>query len=108
MAATNPEFSLVDLDDSHAMAVRLEREGLIVLPGQPFTLEPAEIDLVSPRFSDGRAKNISLAPDGEVRGATADADARRRLATVMERYRDWAVATVSSLAPRYAHRLERG
>ena len=95
-------------DRPDAFAVRLERTGLIVLPGRPFTLEADEIDLVSPRYSDGRAKNISLGLDGEMRGATADPAARRRLAALMGRYRAWAEAVIRTEAPRYAVDLESG
>jgi hypothetical protein len=97
-----------DIDAPHALAMTLEREGLIVLPGRPFTLEGAETNLVSPRFSDGRAKNISLGPNGEMRGATPDAEGRRRVAALMARYRDWAQSAVLQMAPEYADRLERG
>ncbi len=89
-------------------ALRLEREGLIVLPGQPFALAAADQDLISPRHSDGRAKNISLGPSGAVRGAAADPDCQRRLAALMARYRAWAEGAILALAPGYAASLERG
>ncbi len=89
-------------------AITLETEGLILLPGQPFVLTEAERDLVSPRFSDGRAKNISLGPTGGVRGAAPDPEGRRRLADLMSRYRTWAEETVRDLAPGYGPHLERG
>ncbi len=95
-------------DDPDAFAVRLETEGVVVLPGHPFRLTPEEADLVSPHFSDGRAKNISLGPDGAVRGATPDPAAQRRLAALMSRYRGWAESTIQAAAPRYAATLERG
>jgi len=89
-------------------ALRLERDGLVVLPGEPFRLEADEIDLVSPRHSDGRAKNISLGPAGGVRGAAADPASERRLAGLMGRYRAWAEATITAMAPRYAASLRPG
>ena len=89
-------------------AIRLETEGLAVLPGQPFAVTREEADLISPRWSDGRAKNISLSPGGEVRGALAEETAERRLASLMERYRDWAEALILEKAPGYGSRLERG
>ena len=88
--------------------VRLETAGPIVLPGHPFKVIQAEAELVSPRFSDGRAKNISLGPGGDVRGAADDAAAVRRLADLMGRYRAWAEGVILERAPRYAGRLERG
>ena len=87
---------------------QLEQGGLIVLPGAPFRLASEEADLLSPRVSDGRAKNISLSPDGAVRGAAADPAARRRLGRLMGRYRDWAAGAVAGAAPRYAGALRPG
>jgi hypothetical protein len=95
-------------DDRDRDAVRLERDGLMVLPGQPFMLADAEAELVSPRFSDGRAKNISLGAEGGVRGAAPEPEARTRLATLMSRYRTWSERAVAAVAPRYVPHLERG
>ncbi|HLZ82618.1 MAG TPA: Kdo hydroxylase family protein [Caulobacteraceae bacterium] len=92
----------------NGFAIRLETEGLVLLPGQPFALTPDEADLVSPRWSDGKAKNISLSPAGDVRGAVAEAGVERRLASLMARYRDWAESLILDRAPRYAASLERG
>lgn len=89
-------------------ARRLETESLVLLPGQPFVLGREELDLVSQRWSDGRAKNISLSPRGEVRGAVGEAIAERRLAGLMVRYRDWAHCLILETAPRYSASLEPG
>lgn len=89
-------------------AIGLETQGLVLLPGQPFALRREEVDLVSPRWSDGRAKNISLSPDGTVRGAAAGTLAEPRLAKLMTRYRDWAEALIHDKAPRYVTSLQRG
>ena len=91
-----------------AFETRLETEGLVVLAGAPFVLSHQELDLVSPRYSDGRAKSISLGPDEAVRGAAADPEATRRLRTLMTRYRTWAEALIADTAPSYAAALERG
>jgi hypothetical protein len=40
-------------------ALRLERDGLVVLSGELFRLEADELDLVSPRHSDGRRTSAS-------------------------------------------------
>jgi hypothetical protein len=93
------------IDDE--FAVRLETEGLVVLPGAPFVLAAEERDLIDPAHGDGRAKNISLGPDG-LRGASADAAARARLAALMARYRNWAREMLIDLAPRYGEGLETG
>ena len=87
---------------------RLEAGGLIVLAGEPFRLAPDEFDLLSPSLSDGRAKNVSLSPDGVVRGAAAGDGRRPRLTALMERYRGWATGAVTAAAPRYAEGLAPG
>lgn len=86
----------------------LEAGGLMVLPGEPFRLAPDEAELISPKSSDGRSKNISLSPDSGVRGAAAGAEARERLAALMARYRDWSAGAVAAVAPRYAAHLRAG
>src|SRR5271165_221103 len=96
------------VSENDGLAIRLETEGLLLLPGQPFAVARGEADLVSPRWSDGRAKNISLALDGQVRGAVGDETAERRLASLMARYRDWAQSVILEKAPRYGRSLELG
>ncbi len=88
-------------------ARRLEREGLVILPGAPFALRSEDHDLLDPALGDGRAKNISLGPGG-LRGARPDAAAAARLAALLARYRAWARETLLDLAPRYAPYLEMG
>jgi hypothetical protein len=97
-----------NLGSPDGFASRLETEGLVLLPGQPFAVGRDEADLVSPRWSDGRAKNISLSPGGDVRGAAEEATAERRLGRLMARYRDWAESLILEKAPRYEGSLERG
>jgi hypothetical protein len=96
-----------DDGDDAGFARRLEREGLIILPGATFALRPEERSLLDPTLGDGRAKNISLGADGR-RGARADATAGARLEALLTRYRAWARTTLLDLAPRYAPFLETG
>jgi hypothetical protein len=94
-----------DTDDRFAR--RLEREGLIVLPGASFALRAEEQSLLDPALGDGRAKNVSLGPGG-LRGAQADAAATARLEALLARYGAWARQTLLDLAPRYGPNLEMG
>jgi hypothetical protein len=96
-----------DEEAADAFARRLEREGLIVLDGAPFTLAPEEMALLDPALGDGRAKNISLGARG-LRGARGDAEVRARLEALLDRYGAWARRTLLDLAPRYAPYLEMG
>ena len=86
---------------------RLEIEGLSILPDRPFELSPGESSLLGGDHGDGKAKNISLAPSGGVRGVASDA-AEVGLASLMRRYADWSAHLVAELAPPYAGALARG
>ena len=62
---------------------------------------------MSPKTSDGRAKNVSLDPTtGAVRGAAAPD--QERAAGLLARYADWAQALIAEVAPGYAPGLRRG
>ena len=101
-------MTIENRSDPDDFAIRLETDGLVLLPGRPFELEPDELDLISPRWSDGRAKNISLAPDDEIRGAAAGEAGREAIGALMSRYRAWAQALIRDRAPRYGPWLETG
>jgi 3-deoxy-D-manno-octulosonic acid hydroxylase-like protein len=89
------------------LAVRtLEGGGVLVLPHLPFVLHDEERRFLSPRWSDGRAKNISL--DGTrlkgARGSPQDLEALRAMVT---RFASCAASLVGSLFPRYADRVRQ-
>lgn len=93
-----------DDTDGLAFATRLEREGLIVLD-DTYALTSDERALLSQDLGDGRAKNISLSPGGEVRGAAGGA---APLAAMMGRFAAFARAAIAGQAPAYAPFLETG
>ncbi|MEP6968222.1 MAG: Kdo hydroxylase family protein [Pseudomonadota bacterium] len=85
----------------------LEGGEVLFLPDRPFLLTQEEAPLLSPRTSDGRAKNISLDPaTGAVRGAAAPD--QERLAGLLARYADWARILIGEVAPGYAPALRLG
>lgn len=88
-------------------AVRtLEGGGVLVLPRANFTLSEGERRFLSPAWSNGRAKNVSL--DGtRLKGAAGDADDLAQLAAMVARFADDAAALVSTLFPRYAAHAAR-
>lgn len=104
--------TLVDLDldewrpripaaDSERYAQALEGGGVLILPRLGFPLHPDERRFLDLRWSDGRAKNISL--DGDLlHGAAGDTADRAALAAMIERFRDSARTLVAALFPRYA------
>jgi hypothetical protein len=92
--------------DTERYARELESGALLVLPLLAFELSPGERRFLDIRWSDGRAKNISL--DGDAikgaRGAAADLDA---LTAMIARFAADASARIAALFPRYAPHLKR-
>lgn len=91
-----------------AFARRLETEGLVVVKDASFRVSPEETDLLAPHLADGKAKNISLAPGGAVRGTSAGEVDAARLRALMLRYSAWARNVIVERAPGYADGLEMG
>jgi len=92
--------------DSDARARTLEAGGVLVLPRLAFALEAGETRFIDARWSDGRAKNISL--DGaSIKGARGAPDDLSALARMIGRFAADASALVAALFPRYAPYLKR-
>ena len=92
--------------DTAGYARALEGGAVLALPRLAFALAPGETRFLDPRWSDGRAKNISL--DGErikgARGSPADLSA---LSAMVARFAAQASTLVAALFPRYAPHLSR-
>lgn len=88
-------------------AVRvIEGGGVVVLPHARVELSARERRFLSPEWSDGRAKNVSL--DGErLKGAQGSADDLAELAALVRRFAGDAAGLVSKLFPRYAPYVKR-
>lgn len=94
----------VEPAESERHAQVLEEGGVLVLPQLAFELERDERRFLDVRWSDGRAKNISL--DGAtLHGAAGAADDLAALAAMVDRFRCSASALVAALLPRYAPAL---
>jgi|SRR5689334_844318 len=88
--------------DMQKTAVRaLEGGGVLVLPKLEFRLAPEELRLLSPEWSDGRAKNISF-ERGVLRGARGAPEDLAAMAGMIGRFAGCAGELVSGLLPRYA------
>jgi hypothetical protein len=78
----------------------------VVLPRVTFELGEAERRFLSPGWSDGRAKNVSLDGDA-LKGAHGQSGDLRELAAVVRRFADGAATLVTALFPRYAPYVKR-
>jgi len=89
------------------MAVRgIEDGGVLVLPNVRFALSERERRFLSPQWSDGRAKNVSL--DGvQLKGARGAAGDLSELAAMVARFATNAAELVVTLFPRYAPYVQR-
>ena len=88
-------------------AVRaIEGGGVVVLPHVNFKLSEAERRFLSPSWSDGRAKNVSL--DGDrLKGARGAAGDLADLKAMIARFAAHAADLVVTLFPRYAPYVQR-
>lgn len=86
----------------------LESGRILYLPRLAFPMSEAETQLLDPRVSDGKAKNVTWFPDREVlKGAAAGADAAA-LRRLLARYAAMARRLVEMLSPDYAGALVWG
>jgi hypothetical protein len=94
-------------DEARDTAARaLEEGGVIRLPHVRFALTESERRFLSPAWSDGRAKNISL--DGtRLKGAIGAAADRVELASMIARFAAGASELVTAMFPRYAPYVRR-
>lgn len=95
-------------DDVRAEALdALERGNVLVFEHLPFAFEASEKALLTPAVSNGKSKNVSLKPSGEVGGTSLTGEDTRVLKQMIERYAQTATHFLENLLPRYAGHLER-
>lgn len=84
----------------------LEGGGVLMLPHLAFRLGPDEARFLSPRWGDGKSKNISF--DGAaLKGATGAAEDLGALSRMIARFAANAADLVTALFPRYAAYVTR-
>ena len=87
----------------------LEQGNVLVLPGLAFELSEQEQKFLSPMWSDGKAKNISLQPKKQgivFKGAQGSPSELIQLRSLLQRYSDSAQSLVLKLLPAYRNHLE--
>ncbi len=93
--------------ETQDLAIRtLEGGGVLVLPHLGFPLAADEQRFLSPRWSDGRAKNISFG-GGNLKGARGSAEELAALTRMVARFAAEASTLVTTLFPRYAPYVRR-
>ena len=103
VASWRPELG----PDAQDLAIRtLEGGGVLILPQLAFPLAADEQRFLSPRWSDGRAKNISF-DNGKLKGARGSADDVAALSRMVARFAAEASGLVTALFPRYAPHVRR-
>jgi len=93
--------------DAQDVAIRtLEGGGVLILPRLAFPLADDEQRFLSPRWSDGRTKNISF-DGGKLKGARGSPEELAALGRMVARFAAEASALVTTLFPRYAPYVRR-
>ena len=92
--------------DTDRYAHRLESGDVLVLPRLPFVLTTDERRFLDVRWSDGKAKNISLDGDA-IKGARGSAAEVAAIGAMVSRFAAQASALIAALFPRYAAHLKR-
>jgi len=90
----------------HAAAQALEDGSVLVLPHVNFALSADELRFLSPNWSNGRSKNISL-EGAALKGALGSATDLAALAAMIGRFAADAADLVTVLFPRYAPYVKR-
>jgi hypothetical protein len=87
----------------------LEDGAVLHFPALAFSLGDAERRFLDERWTDGKAKNISVRwPAGELRGAAADTSELIELREMIVRYAEHSEALALRLFPHYRGHLRRG
>ncbi len=98
----NPKISAAT---SQQAIAALEGGFVICLPHLPFVLTEDEKRFLSETWSDKKSKNISLRPQGGLKGAVGSEADLKDLRAMIQRYSDQATQLVSSLFPDYVSNL---
>jgi 3-deoxy-D-manno-oct-2-ulosonic acid (Kdo) hydroxylase len=93
-------------DAQKTAVATLEGGGVLILPHVNFRLDPDEARFLSPRWGDGKSKNISF--DGALlKGAAGSPEDLAALSRMVARFAASAAELVTALFPRYAPYVKR-
>ena len=110
-----PQQALRDFDDtdyaqgpSRHLEHLVESGCVLRFARMPFVLETGEARFLDTRWSNGKAKNISLRGSGELRGAQGEETDLQALRAMIERFASQSAQLVERLFPQYRGRLRAG
>jgi hypothetical protein len=87
----------------------VEAGHVLAFPHLAFALADSEERFLDPRWTDGKAKNVSVRwPSGELRGAAGAADDLQALRALVVRFAEQSEALALRLFPHYRGHLRRG
>lgn len=95
----------LDLSINQQLLESLEGGAVIVLPQLAFNLLPEEQRFLSENWSDKNSKNISLRPNGGLRGAIGTDDDLASMRAMIQRYANQSEQLISKLFPSYTPNL---
>ncbi len=95
-------------DPAADIGAMLETGLVPYFPNLGFEFQPQEKYLLDPKWSDGKAKNISLRPTGKLTGADGDDKAMADIQAVLARYSAAAKSLIAALIPAYVPNLIDG
>ncbi len=95
----------LDLSINQQLLEALEGGAVIVLPQLAFNLLPEEQRFLSENWSDKNSKNISLRPNGGLRGAIGTDDDLASMRAMIQRYANQSEQLISKLFPSYTPNL---
>ncbi|HLY06030.1 MAG TPA: Kdo hydroxylase family protein [Rhizomicrobium sp.] len=94
-------------EEQDRAALALESGTVLYFPRLAFLLDEDERALLTSGVSDGKAKNVSLTPNGKLRGTSCTGAAAGSLKNMIERFAERAAHLVAALVPAYEGRLQR-
>jgi hypothetical protein len=104
-----PDATWADDGPTRGVEGVVESGHVLAFPHLAFALEPKELRFLDPRWTDGKAKNVSLRwPAGELRGAAGAATDLAALRRMIVRYAEQSEAFALRLFPHYRGELRRG
>ena len=104
-----PDATWADDGPTRGVEGVVESGHVLAFPHLAFSLDESERRFLDPRWTDGKAKNVSLRwPAGELRGAAGAAADLGALRRMIVRYAEQSEAFALRLFPHYSGKLRRG